>query len=43
MDMNARNQYFKVLQGKYFMAKFQKEKSSILESYAVILARTGST
>jgi hypothetical protein len=26
MDMNARNQYLKVLQRKYFMAKSRKEK-----------------
>jgi len=32
MDMNARNQYLKVLQGKYFMAKSRKEKSSILKA-----------
>ena len=31
--MNARNQYLKVLQGKYFMAKSRKEKSSILDEY----------
>jgi len=33
MDMNARNQYLKVLQEKYFMAKSRKEKSSILDEY----------
>jgi len=33
MDMNARNQYLKVLQGKYFMAKSRKEKSAILDEY----------
>jgi hypothetical protein len=33
MDMNARNQYLKVLQRKYFMAKSRKEKSSILDEY----------
>jgi len=33
MDMNARNQYLKVLQGKYFMAKSRKEKSLILDEY----------
>jgi len=31
--MNARNQYLKVLQGKYFMAKSRKEKSLILDEY----------
>jgi len=31
--MNARNQYLKVLQEKYFMAKSRKEKSSILDEY----------
>jgi len=31
--MNARNQYLKVLQGKYFMTKSRKEKSSILDEY----------
>ena len=31
--MNARNQYLKVLQRKYFMAKFRKEKSLILDEY----------
>ena len=30
MDMDARNQYPKVLQGKYFMAKSLEEKSLIL-------------
>ena len=29
--MNARNQYLKVLQRKYFMAKSRKEKSFILD------------
>jgi len=33
MDMNARNQYLKVLQKKYFMAKSRKEKSLILDEY----------
>ena len=33
MDMSARNQYLKVLQGKYFMAKVRKEKSAILDEY----------
>ena len=31
--MNARNQYLKVLQNKYFMAKCRKEKSAILDEY----------
>jgi len=31
--MNARNQYLKVLQGKYFMAKSRREKSAILDEY----------
>ena len=31
--MNARNQYLKVLQERYFMAKSRKEKSSILDEY----------
>ena len=31
--MNARNQYLKVLQGKYFMTKSRKEKSLILNEY----------
>ena len=31
--MNARNQYLKVLQRKYFMAKSRKEKSAILDEY----------
>jgi len=33
MDMNARNQYLKVLQEKYLMASVRKEKSSILDEY----------
>ena len=33
MDMNARGQYLKVLQEKYFMAKSRKEKPSILDEY----------
>lgn len=33
MDMNARKQYLKVLQEKYFMAKSRKDKSSILDEY----------
>jgi len=33
MDMSARNQYLKVLQDKYFMAKSRKEKSAILDEY----------
>ena len=31
--MNARNQYLKVLQRKYFMAKSRREKSLILDEY----------
>ena len=31
--MNARNQYLKVLQRKYLMAKSRKEKSLILDEY----------
>ena len=31
--MSARNQYLKVLQSKYFMAKSRKEKSAILDEY----------
>lgn len=33
MDMNARRQYLKVLQERYFMAKSRKDKSSILDEY----------
>ena len=33
MDMNARNQYLKVLQQRYFMVKSKKEKSKILDQY----------
>jgi len=33
MDMNARNQYLKVLQRKYFMVESRKEKSLILDEY----------
>ena len=33
MNMDARNQYLKVLQERYFMAKSRKEKSSILDEY----------
>ena len=33
MDMHSRNQYLKVLQEKYFIAKSKKEKSSILNEY----------
>ena len=33
MNMDARNQYLKVLQDKYFMTKSKKEKSSILDEY----------
>jgi len=31
--MNARNQYLKVLQGKYFTVQSRKEKSAILDEY----------
>jgi len=39
MDMNARNQYLKVLQGKYFMATLRKEKRHkvMIESRASLL------
>lgn len=33
MDMNARDQYLKVLQERYFQARSRKEKSSILDEY----------
>jgi len=33
MDMNARNQYLKVLQERYFQAQSRKEKSLILDEY----------
>ena len=33
MDMRSRNQYLKELQQKYFMSRFRKEKSSILDEY----------
>ena len=33
MDMHSRNQYLKVLQERYFIAKSKKEKSSILNEY----------
>lgn len=33
MDMSARNQYLKVLQERYFMAKSRKQKCSILNEY----------
>jgi len=33
MNMDARNQYLKVLQDRYFKAKSKKEKSSILDEY----------
>jgi len=33
MDMNARDQYLKVLQDRYFKAKSKKEKSTILDEY----------
>ena len=34
MNMNARRQYLKVLQERYFMAKSRKDKSSILDEYS---------
>ena len=33
MNMDARRQYLKVLQERYFMAKSRKDKSSILDEY----------
>ena len=33
MNMSAQNQYLKVLQNKYFMAKSRKVKSAILDEY----------
>jgi len=33
MDLNAKNQYLKALQERYFMAKSRKKKSSILDEY----------
>jgi len=33
MNMDARNQYLKVLQDRYFKAKSRREKSSILDEY----------
>lgn len=33
MDMEARNQYLKVLQERYFKATSKKDKSSILDEY----------
>jgi hypothetical protein len=33
MDMNARNQYLKVLQRKYLIAKSRRDKSAILDEY----------
>ena len=33
MNMDARNQYLKVLQERYFVAKSKKEKSTILDEY----------
>lgn len=33
MNMDARSQYLKVLQGNYFMTKSKKKKSSILDEY----------
>jgi len=40
MDMHSRNQYLKVLQERYFMAKTKKEKSSVLNEYC---QNTGQT
>jgi|TARA_B100002003_G_C13859052_1_gene420683 hypothetical protein len=34
MDMNARNQYLKVLQRKYLIAKSRRDKSAILDEYS---------
>ena len=34
MNMEAKNQYLKVLQERYFMAKLKKEKSFILDEYS---------
>ena len=34
MNMDARRQYLKVLQKRYFMAKSRKDKSSILDEYS---------
>jgi len=34
MNMDARRQYLKVLQERYFMAKSKKDKSSILDEYS---------
>ena len=34
MNMDARRQYLKVLQERYFMAKSRKDKSSILDEYS---------
>jgi hypothetical protein len=33
MDMHSRNEYLKVLRGRYFNAKTKKEKSQILDEY----------
>jgi len=33
MDMSTRNQYLKVFQERYFMAKSKKEKSCIPDEY----------
>ena len=33
MDMHSKNQYLKELQGRYFMSRSRKEKSSILDEY----------
>jgi len=43
MNMDARNQYLKVLQDRYFKAKSRREKSSILESCARIPGRIENT
>jgi len=33
MNMEARNQYLKILQDRYFKARPKKEKSAILDKY----------
>ncbi len=33
MDIHSRNEYFRELQGRYFMAKLEKERFSILGEY----------
>ena len=33
MDMHSRNEYLRVLRGKYLKAKTKKEKSLILDEY----------